>query len=248
MKRKNPGFTLVEIMVALVVFFVFTGIVFNFFVGGSKYASKGAWRVHAVASMRNGLRVVKSNLEATSYPTVVRLDNFSEAEISDFMLQLASANATTVASAHTVYTFNQPVANFILFTCCNTLDETNPGTPTGGEAKQYTFLLELNDHRNLSNSPPNARLMDLVMVESVAAITSQTGGAVVPPTAFAETDRKRLCFDVESVDFIVPTSAGPILDENTVLTMRVHCRDPLNGRMLLTEEAKAQVNVCVVKP
>lgn len=248
MKRKGGGFTLVEILMVLAVFFILAGIVFNFFIGGSKYASKGAWRVHAVASMRNGLRVVKTNMEATSYPTVVRLDNFTEEETEPYMVRLAGAHATASTSGHTVYTYNQPMADFLVFTCCNTLDETKPGTPSGGEARQFRFQLENSPHRNLSSGPPNAFLMNLVMNEFVDAVAANDDGSIIPPTAFAAGESKRLCFDVESVDVIVPTSAGPVLDENCIMLMRIHCRDPLNGRMLLAEEAKSQVNVRVMKP
>ncbi len=75
--RKN-GFTMVELMCAMVVLAVFVYYAYGLFISGTKTANKGSWINAAIEKLRTGTAILNKEIKASSYPTTLLDDKILE--------------------------------------------------------------------------------------------------------------------------------------------------------------------------
>ena len=71
---KRKAFTLVEVLIAAVIFCGLLAGVYKLFIGGSKTAGKGQWINTTVDKTRNALALISTGIENSTYPTTILKD------------------------------------------------------------------------------------------------------------------------------------------------------------------------------
>ena len=68
---RRKAFTLVEVLIAAVIFCLILAGVYKLFIGGSKTAGKGQWINTTVDKTRNALNLISTGIENSTYPTTI---------------------------------------------------------------------------------------------------------------------------------------------------------------------------------
>ena len=215
-------------MIGFVLVTTLFGIVFTMYTQGNKTSAKAAWRIQTSAKLREGLRVIKSLLEKSSYPTVIQSSDYVEADHSLYWLVLGSSGTVGAAGATglTDHTF-AAAGEVMRFHTCIPRRELGP-TIQNGTAFRQVFVLVAGTSR-IGN-------LNLLLREENADVT--LSGTAVQVGGFTGLKEKLLVPDVENLVISTATTT-----EKSVLQVAVTCRDPFDGMMRLTDVAKAQVNV-----
>lgn len=71
---RRKAFTLVEVLIAAVIFCLILAGVYKLFIGGSKTAGKGQWINTTVDKTRNALNLISTGIENSTYPTTIFKD------------------------------------------------------------------------------------------------------------------------------------------------------------------------------
>lgn len=74
LEGRRPGFTLVEILIAVAILAIFLFWVYQLFIGGAKTANKASWISAIVDQLRNGTNFLNQHIKQTSYPTTLLAD------------------------------------------------------------------------------------------------------------------------------------------------------------------------------
>ena len=241
-QRRPAGFTLVEVIFAVTLFGLLVLIVFEMFVKGNKTASKATWRVHAQQAQRLGLRQAKELLQASSYPTVIRIGDFIEVK-DGYRMGLGDTASVEAGAGTSLTSYGFTAEDWIMrFYSCQpcedveytgSTEETRVGTAAG-------VALQL---------VPRAGAPGLfeLWVETARADVSwdpDAGDLVVGD--FGTPERRRLMYDVESVSVLLPTTRtadGLYVPSGSVVELGAVCVDPWDRRMRLRESTRVEVNV-----
>lgn len=227
----HSAVTLIEMMIGFSLIVTILGAGFTFFTRGNQYSAKGAWRVQSSAKMRNALRSLKDRLERATYPSVVQVANFIEDSSDPYALRFDTPTSTgpvtgTPLTART-YSAAGAVVSFHVSMPRREMD----ATVQAGRATRVAVSLEAG-----TTLPDRKRL---VMREDDAPVTA-TGTTVTVGTYGAPVTTV-LVEDVE--DVVMSTSDSR---EKSVVHVTLHTRDPFDGRLVMTETARAMVNVRVL--
>ncbi len=80
------SFTLLELIVAMGIFTIFFGVAYKLFNGARKQASISMWHKYTTTQQRNAFSILKTDLLASSYPSLVfgaTMEDSSEAMVAD---------------------------------------------------------------------------------------------------------------------------------------------------------------------
>jgi type II secretory pathway pseudopilin PulG len=242
-RRVAPrAFTLIEALLGVAIAGIVVGLVFHMFAKGNTTSAKATWRVHAQGAQRNAIRVLKSALEASSYPTVIRVGTLRE-QVPGYRLRFGDTAGVGAVGGTTMTSFVFTQADWLAkFYRCHPMEDvervddgsvgaTPPGTCVG-------VALQLVPGTNRFGR------FELWMEEATADVTFDAATGQPLLGAFGPHRRTKLVPDVESVTFTVPnTTAGGFLAPGFVAEIEVVCRDPVDGRMRLAESCRTEVNV-----
>ena len=119
------------------------------------------------------------------------------------------------------------------------VDDGSSGPTRVGTAAAYAL--------QLVQQPGHNDLFELWMEEASSDITWDSGTNQPVLSGFGPHERLRLCADVESLSFVVPTTdAGSNVHSGSVVEVALVCKDPFDKRMRVREACRAEVNVEMV--
>ncbi|MBI4867007.1 MAG: hypothetical protein HY816_08640 [Candidatus Wallbacteria bacterium] len=241
--RRSAGYSLIEIALGVLIFSLVSGITMTIYSRSNTYAAKGTWRVQTTAKQRTALRQVKDFLEKSSYPSVIRVNNYYESSpdfgSEDFVMKLGSGTALKGTSAAVSYYSFETAGPVLEFFACTPRQEleglASALKEVPGTARKLVLSLE-------ATASTSSR-MRLIATSSSAEVTLN-GEKVQVGTLGTETPIV-LLEDVTAV--VVGVSTQAATREKTVLELQVVNSDPFDGRLKLREIAKATINVRVKK-
>lgn len=233
---RGRGFTLVELVISVVIFLVLMGTVFQMYTKGSKAGAKATWRSQVTGKSRAALRRIKEAVDGTSYPSVVSYTDYAETT-PGYGFRLQAATASTAGGAVTTYTWDAEGEVLRFFACHPAVPPlmATPGVPNG-QAAEYVFELEQSAHYG-------GNRLDLRMRVSTGPVTGDSSGITVG--ALTEVQSLKIATELERVELAIPTGGAT---GNAVVSFRLVSRDPIDGRMRVIEESRANVNTAILPP
>ena len=208
MNRKK-AFTLVEVIIALVIFSLLLAGVYKLFIGGSKTAGKGQWINTTVDQMRNALSFLSNEIRSATYPTTMfkntiydPCDNPDKSVAAKYFLRiLAEGKPITVPTSG---------REKIMDWCVCTTEK--PGSSKGKFVNHQLYTV-------YKQTVGSTIIGDLVLkTESFEYTTdpnsnyAKSGKINLTPIK-SETREKTLVNDIESVEF---STAKKITEENSL--------------------------------
>ncbi len=192
------------------------------------------------------MRVLNQLVEASSYPTAVSLSDYRE-ELTGYEFLIQAPNESGSDGTSTIYSYSSE-ADIAIFHRCHPHDLTPMATPgsTNGTVFEQIFRLVPS-----STYPSKDDLFDLVSVTRTgSAVATLAGGAIdtfviTPPTG---DDVSILATEVASFELSVNNAKLGDANSNAIIQMRLVCKDPVDGKMRVIEQARANVNVPVLAP
>ncbi len=218
------------------------GGLFSMYSKGNKAAAKGTWRVNAVKQQRLALRRVKDKLEKSSYPSLIAIDDYHELSpdfgSEAYVMDLGEGTPSPSSPAGIDQFDFKNEGEIVTFYTCTPRQEfeefTNPIPSIPGKAEKITL--------SLVQTGTTTNSLALVLTTAVADITRS--GDVASVGGFS--DEFSYPPIVNNVSLVsIGVDSRSTTREKTVLEFSVECTDPFDGRLRVTETAKAVVNVRV---
>jgi len=242
---RSLAFTMIEALIAVTVGSILVIIMFEMFAKGTKTNAKATWRSHTIAIQRQCIRRIKSALEASSYPTVIRIGDYREL-VSGYRLIFGDTASQVPITGTTLTSNTFSGADWALrFYRCHPLediefvDDGSSGPSRVGTAAGYSL--------QLLPQPGHTDLFELWMDEATADITWDAGTSQPVLSDFGPHNRRRLVADVESLSFVLPTTdPGSFVASGSVVQVVLICKDPFDKRMRLQEACRVEVNIEMV--
>ena len=200
MKRRK-AFTLVEVIIAAVIFCGLLAGVYKLFIGGSKSAGKGQWINTSVEQMRNALTFMSNEIGHATYPTTMLkdtiydpCDNPNKSVASKYFMRILKNDEP----------INVPSSGDIKIMDWYVCNSEKPGVKDGeGKLKNHKLFLEY------KTTVGSSIIGDLVIETESFRFTSDSksgyakSGKLSLSKIESESHRKVLVNDVENVTFLV---------------------------------------------
>ena len=199
--NRRKAFTLVEVVIAAVIFCGLLAGVYKLFIGGSKTAGKGQWINTSVEQMRNALTFISNEIAHATYPTTMLkdtiydpCDNSNKSVASKYYMRiLKNDEPINVPSSGDIKIMDWYV--------CNT---EKPGTKDGeGKLTNHKLFLEY------KTTVGSSIIGDLVLETEAFTFTSDSksgyakSGKLNLSKIENKSYKKVLVNDVENVTFLV---------------------------------------------
>lgn len=238
-RQARPGFTLVELLIAVAILAMFLFIVYQLFIGGSKTAGRSQWINGTVEEMRNSLSLLQKELKSTSYPTTLFANTILDptgdpAKSAPFFVQIKQENQLLTPPA-----VGQAPVEIMRWVVC---EPEQP--PNSGKITYNKLLLEgtPNTLVSVGNLIIRSETFDFKTSPPDHARSGEAGLAKTIVATAAKRNRE-IVHDVEHVKFLVPASlpTGPTDFQPLKITLRT--RYPKDPNVFKENEVMVTPNV-----
>lgn len=273
-RYKRSGFTLAELMISvglLGIFFIGVG---TFFISGNRAAAKGTWRTYTIKRMRTGLKLIQKAFNKTSYPSYTSDNSFIEIKpwesAEQYWVQFGKA-FTKDSNTFVNFTAKDHIGDVFTITAVTPHQKFASGEQTGTTTVYRFFFPPTNikTEKKVANSDEVKDMDDNLFADGVhliplyyeiqrGTITYSAGGFTTSALTTYMSARP-LIPDVNRISVRVfrqtpnhehsLTLAG---HETTypkiTLQLEIECRDPFDGRLVVSQNLIQMINTHVKGP
>lgn len=199
--KRNKGYTLVEVIIAIAIFSLLLAGVYKLFIGGSQTAGKGQWINGTVDQLRTALSFISTEIRSATYPTTMfsdtiydPCDNTDKSVASQFYMRI-------LKEAEPI---NVPDSGELLIMSWNVCSAEKPDNGENGKLLKHELYLVFKN-----KAPNGVNTGDLVMKTTGYEYTTSKqnkyakSGKLNLTDLSSENRVRRLVNDVENVEFSV---------------------------------------------